>query len=269
MNMFVIDNEVYIRLGFFFGIFIFMSMWETTAPRRALTQSKGTRWFHNLILTTLNSILVRLIFPAAAVGAALVSSEHGWGLFNNVELPEAFAGITAVIVLDLIIYAQHFYFHKIALFWRLHRMHHTDLDVDVTTGARFHPVEIILSMAIKMLAVIILGAPVWSVVAFEVFLNATSMFNHSNVYMNERIDKVLRLLVVTPDMHRVHHSVIIKETDSNFGFNLSWWDRLFRTYTDQPFAGHKGMKLGLANYRDKKWLTLPWMLAVPFAGRER
>ncbi|HJW31567.1 MAG TPA: sterol desaturase family protein, partial [Saprospiraceae bacterium] len=160
---------------------------------------------------------------------------------------------------------QHFLFHKVPFFWRLHRMHHTDLDIDVTTGARFHPIEIILSMGVKSAMVISLGAPAWSVLSFEVLLNATSMFNHSNVLMNRQIDRTLRIFIVTPDMHRVHHSVITKETDSNFGFNLPWWDRLFGTYRDQPASGHDSITIGLANFRERKWLTLPWMLAVPFS----
>jgi sterol desaturase/sphingolipid hydroxylase (fatty acid hydroxylase superfamily) len=179
------------------------------------------------------------------------------------------AGIVGIVILDLTIYTQHVLCHKVTLFWRFHRMHHTDLDIDVTTGARFHPAEIILSMSIKIAMITALGAPAWSVLAFEVLLNATSMFNHSNVSMHPRVDKFLRAFVVTPDMHRVHHSVIIKETDSNFGFNLPWWDRLFGTYQDQPVSGHKAMTIGLANYRDQKWLTLPWMLFVPLSDKHR
>ena len=269
MNMFIIDKEIFIRFGFFFGIFVFMTVWESILPRRSLTESKGTRWMNNLAVTFLNSILVRWILPVTTVGAALVSGQRGWGFFYILEMPQWLAGIIAIIVLDLTIYVQHVFFHKIPIFWRLHRMHHTDLDIDVTTGARFHPIEIILSMGIKMAMVIIIGAPPWSVVAFEVLLNATSMFNHSNVFMNERLDRLLRIFLVTPDMHRVHHSVIIKETDSNFGFNLPWWDRLFGTYRIKPAAGHEAMTVGLANYRDRKWLTLPWMLAVPFYSKYR
>lgn len=168
-----------------------------------------------------------------------------------------------------VIYAQHVAFHKIPVFWRLHRMHHTDLDIDVTTGARFHPVEIILSMIIKIGAVVALGAPAWAVVIFEILLNATSMFNHSNIYLGLGADRWIRRLFVTPDMHRVHHSVLIRETDSNYGFSLSWWDRIFRTYRDQPKAGHQNMKIGLANYRDARWLKLHWMLFVPLARYER
>ena len=269
MNMFIVDSEVFIRLGFFFGVFIFMAFWEVLVPRRALTKPKTTRWFNNLLLTFLNSILVRWIFPVTATGVALLSRERGWGVFNMLETSHWTTGIIAIVVLDLTIYTQHVLFHKFPLFWRLHRMHHTDLDIDVTTGARFHPVEIIISMGIKMAVILSLGAPAWSVLAFEVLLNATSMFNHGNVFMNQRFDGFLRTFLVTPDMHRVHHSVIMSETDSNFGFNLPWWDRLFGTYRDQPASGHKDMSVGLANYRDLKWLTLPWMLFVPLSDKYR
>lgn len=269
MNMFIIDNEVAIRLGLFLGVFSLMGVWEAVAPRRALNAPKGIRWLNNLGITVLNGVLVRLLFPAAAVGIALRADAQGWGLFNSISAPEGVAGVLSVLALDLAIYAQHWLFHRVPLLWRLHRMHHTDLDVDVTTGARFHPLEILLSMMIKMAAVALLGAPAWSVVVFEVLLNATSMFNHSNAAFTTAADRLLRLIVVTPDMHRVHHSVIMAETDSNFGFNLPWWDRIFRTYRDQPSRGHQGITLGLANYRDPKWLTLQWMLAVPFADKER
>ncbi len=269
MNMFILDKEIFLRLGFFVGIFSFMSAWEMISPRRILTKPRSTRWLNNLLITFLNSAMVRWFFPVTAVGLSIVSMERHWGAFNTVDIPKWIAGILAIIAFDLTIYTQHVLFHRIPLFWRLHRMHHTDLDIDVTTGARFHPFEIIFSMGIKMAMVVILGAPPWSVLAFEVLLNGTSMFNHSNILMNLRIDRILRLLVVTPDMHRVHHSVIINETDSNFGFNLPWWDRLFGTYRAQPASGHDGMIIGLSNYRDFKWLTLPWMLAVPFLGRSR
>ena len=269
MNMFIIDNEVFIRLVSFFGIFLFMAVWETVAPRRSLTRSKSTRWINNLMLTFLNSLILRAILPLSALGVALFSMEQNWGILNMLDIPQPAGGIMAMIIFDLTIYTQHLLFHKIPVFWRLHRMHHTDLDIDVTTGARFHPVEIILSMGIKMSVIVALGAPAWSVLAFEVLLNATSMFNHSNISINPRTDRILRTFIVTPDMHRVHHSVIIRETNSNFGFNLPWWDHLFGTYIAQPASGHETMSIGLANYRDPKWLTLPWMLAVPFSGRYR
>lgn len=263
--MFLMDQEIALRLGFFLGIFSVMAIWEILTPRRVLNQSRLVRWSNNLALTFFNALLLRIVFPAAAVGAAILAGQQGWGLFNVIPFPELPAGIVCIIVLDLMIYAQHVLFHKVSLFWRLHRMHHTDLDIDVTTGARFHPVEILASMAIKLGVVLALGAPAWAVVVFEILLNGTSMFNHSNVYIRPSIDRFLRLLVVTPDMHRVHHSVLIKETDSDYGFNFPWWDRLFGTYLDQPSAGHEGMKIGLANYRDPKWLNFKWMILTPFS----
>lgn len=269
MNMFLIDQAFAIRLGCFVGIFMCMAGWEAWAPRRRLTQRKSIRWANNLGLAFLNAILTSLVFSLAAVGAALFAAEKGWGLFNQYSGPAWLKGLISIIVLDLAIYTQHVIFHKVPIFWRLHRMHHTDLDIDVTTGTRFHPVEIILSMLIKMGLVISLGAPAWSVIIFEVLLNGTSVFNHGNLHMRSESDGLLRLMVVTPDMHRVHHSIRIRETDSNFGFNFPWWDRLFGTYRDQPVAGHINMTIGLANYRDPKWLQLPWMLAVPFARHYR
>ena len=269
MNMLLIDNEMFIRVGFFLGIFLSLSAWEAAAPRRELQQRKFTRWANNLGLTFFNSFVLRIVFPAVAVGTAVVAAEKGWGLFNALNLAGWLSGIASIILLDLVIYFQHVAFHKVGLFWRLHRMHHIDLDIDVTTGARFHPVEIILSMALKMGVVAVLGAPAWSVLVFEILLNGTSMFNHSNISMNLTADRWIRRVIVTPDMHRVHHSVLIRETDSNYGFNLSWWDRLFKTYRDQPSAGHVAMKIGLANYRDPKWLNFVWMLIVPVFRVER
>ena len=269
MNMFVIDSEIYLRLSFFMGVFSVMAAREVIAPRRSLHTPRHIRWFSNLTITFFNGIAVRLLLPLTVTGIAVVSSERNWGIFNAIGVPPLVAGTITIIVLDLTIYTQHVIFHKFPFFWRLHRMHHTDLDIDVTTGARFHPLEIILSMGIKSAVVMALGAPQSAVFTFEVLLNATSMFNHSNVFMNERVDSIVRAVLVTPDMHRVHHSVLIKETDSNFGFNLSWWDRLFGTYHAQPERGHKDMSIGLANYRDQKWLTLPWMIIVPFSSKYR
>ena len=269
MNIFVIDNSVLIRLGSFAVVFIVMAIWERIAPRRGLKASKFTRWSNNLSITFLNSLAVKFVFPITAVGVALMAEEEGYGVLNIIGMSSLYGGLIAIMVLDLAIYTQHRLFHVVPVFWRLHRMHHTDLDIDVTTGARFHPVEILLSMVRKMAVIVLIGAPAWSVLAFEVLLNATSMFNHSNVFLNPGIDRVIRLFVVTPDMHRVHHSVIIHETNSNYGFNLPWWDRLFGSYRDQPARGHDAMTIGLANYRDPKYLTLHWMLAVPFLKKER
>ncbi|MDH3328020.1 MAG: sterol desaturase family protein [Desulfobulbaceae bacterium] len=203
------------------------------------------------------------------MGTALYAEEKGWGFSQITPLPAWAEGLAAIILLDLFIYIQHVLFHRLPLLWRFHRMHHTDLDIDVTTGARFHPVEILLSVGIKMGVVVAIGAPAWSVIVFEILLNGTSMFNHSDIFIPLRADGMLRLLVVTPDMHRVHHSVIIRETNSNYGFNFPWWDRVFSTYRAQPRAGHIDMAIGLANYRNPKWLTFQWMLMVPFMRQPR
>jgi len=260
----LLTNATAIRLGSFAGILLVMAFWEVLAPRRKLTRSKTTRWINNLALTIANTLLARLLLPTAAVGVALVATGKGWGVLNRLLLPEWLSVLFAIAGLDLVIYWQHRLFHRLPLLWRLHRMHHSDQDIDVTTGARFHPLEILLSLAIKMGAVLVLGAPAGAVVAFGIILNGTAMFNHANVRLDFRVDRWLRRLVVTPDMHRVHHSVIRRETDSNFGFNFPWWDRLFGSYRAQPDAGHLAMTIGLRNYRDQKWLKIHWMLATPF-----
>lgn len=268
INEFVIVNEKLIRMGFFFGMLILMALWEIFAPRRALTISKAVRWANNLGLVFFNSILLRVFFPAAAVGMAVFASENGWGIFNYYQLPFWITVLVSVVVMDFIIYLQHVMFHAVPALWRLHRMHHADLDFDVTTGARFHPVEIILSMLIKFATIVVLGPSVVVVVIFEVVLNATAMFNHANVRLPLGLDKVLRWIVVTPDMHRVHHSVEDDEANSNFGFNLPWWDRLFGTYRDQPRGGHDGMKIGIRKYREPKQVAwLPGMMMLPFKGK--
>ena len=267
MNNFILEHEPGIRLTFFFGILFLVTAWELLAPRRSLTTSKTSRWFSNLSIVLIDSLAVRLLMPLQAVGVALFVAKHGWGILNNVTLPDWAGIVLGILGLDLVIYLQHAMFHAIPVFWRLHRMHHTDLDFDVTTGIRFHPIEIFLSMGIKMAAVMVLGASAIAVVLFEVLLNATSMFNHGNVRLPGRIDRMLRLLVVTPEMHRVHHSVVIQEHNSNFGFNFPWWDRLLGTYQDQPARGHEGMAIGLSQFREPKRLTLLWLLILPFFGK--
>ncbi len=262
----LLSNEVPIRLGFFFGVFAVMAAWELLAPRRALTQSKAVRWYSNLGIVVLNTVLARIIFPLAPVAVAVVAAERGWGVFNIADIPPGLAIVAAVVILDFAIYLQHVMVHAVPMLWRLHRMHHADLDFDVTTGARFHPVEIVLSVAIKMAVIVLIGAPAVAVLIFEVVLNATAMFNHSNVRLPLGLDRVLRLLVVTPDMHRVHHSELPHETNSNFGFNLPWWDRLFGTYRAQPEQGHEGMTIGIDLFRDPGALHLHRMLAQPFVG---
>ncbi len=265
---FVTRYELAIRLVFFFGIFALMAWWEIKAPRRQLTISRTIRWVNNLGLVFLNSFIIRLLFPAAAVGVAVFAAENSWGLLNYYELTPPIAILVSVVAMDFIIYLQHVLVHAVPTLWRLHRVHHADLDYDVTTGARFHPIEIILSMLIKFATIVVLGAPVVAVVIFEVILNAMAMFNHGNVGLPQWLDRIVRLFVVTPDMHRVHHSVEDNETNSNFGFNLSIWDRLFGTYIAQPRAGHTNMTIGIHKYRQPKWATwLPGMLALPFIGK--
>jgi sterol desaturase/sphingolipid hydroxylase (fatty acid hydroxylase superfamily) len=260
----LLSSEVSIRLGFFFGVFAAMAAWELAAPRRRLTQSKAVRWYSNLGIVVLNTVLARIVFPLAPVAVAIVAAERGWGIFNVIDIPPGLAIVAAVVILDFAIYLQHVMVHAVPMLWRLHRMHHADLDFDVTTGARFHPVEILLSIAIKMAVIVLIGAAPVAVLIFEVVLNATSMFNHSNVALPLGLDRVLRLFVVTPDMHRVHHSELPFETNSNFGFNLPWWDRLFGTYRNQPEKGHDAMTIGIDLFRDPGDLHLPKMLAQPF-----
>ncbi|WP_029131820.1 sterol desaturase family protein [Sedimenticola selenatireducens] len=267
-NDWILGNELPIRLGFFFGIFVVMAAWEVRSPRRTLTVSKAVRWVNNLGLVFLNSLVLRVLFPAAAVGVAVLAQQRGWGLLNLYEIPFVPSVVIAVVTMDFVIYLQHVMVHAIPILWRLHRVHHADLDYDVTTGARFHTFEIILSMLIKFATIMVLGPPVVAVVIFEVLLNATAMFNHANVRLPEGLDRMLRWFVVTPDMHRVHHSVEDDEANSNFGFSLPWWDRLFGTYRDQPRGGHEGMTIGIHKFRDPKQVDqLPGMLALPFIGK--
>jgi len=267
LNTYITNHEIVIRLGFFFGVFIVMALWELLAPRRQLIIPKLLRWSNNLALVFLNSMVLRLLFPAAAVGMAFFASEQGWGIFNYYTIPFPVAVIASIIIMDGIIYLQHVMVHAVPALWRLHRVHHADPDIDVTTGARFHPLEIILSMLIKFAVIVVLGAPVVAVIIFEILLNATAMFNHSNVRLNLTVDKYLRLFVVTPDMHRVHHSVEADETNSNFGFNLPWWDRLFGTYRAQPRAGHDNMIIGIHQFNRASEVTwLHKMLLLPFIG---
>ncbi len=268
INELILQHEVTIRLLSFFGIFAVMALWEWIAPRRTLTVSKAVRWLNNLGIVVFNSFLLRLLFPAAAIGMAAFAQQQGWGILNYYSLNFGVAVALSVITMDFIIYLQHVMVHAVPALWRLHRVHHADLDFDVTTGARFHPIEIILSMLIKFAAIVVLGPPVLAVVIFEVLLNATAMFNHGNVRVPQPIDRVLRWIVVTPDMHRVHHSVEDDETNSNFGFNLPWWDRLFGTYRDQPRGGHEHMSIGIRTFRETKWCSwLPGMLTLPFVGK--
>jgi sterol desaturase/sphingolipid hydroxylase (fatty acid hydroxylase superfamily) len=241
-----------------------MAAWEMLAPRRKQRLGRGTRWPSNIGIIVLDTVLVRLLFPTTAVGLALLAEAQGWGLLHALGLPVWASVLLAIMALDFAIYLQHVLFHAVPALWRLHRMHHADLEFDVTTGARFHPIEILLSMGLKLGVVAALGAPAVAVLIFEVLLNATAMFNHSNVRMPTWVDGVLRWVVVTPDMHRVHHSIVPRETNSNFGFNLPWWDRLFGTYRGQPSAGHQAMTIGIEQFREPREQRLDRMLTQPF-----
>ena len=261
-----IGRETAIRLGCFIGVFGAMAAWEMLAPRRPLTVGKSPRWFSNLALVALNAILVRLVLPLSAFGTAAFAAKHGWGILNLWSAPAWLRFVIAVAALDFAIYLQHVLFHAVPALWRLHMVHHADLDFDVTTGLRFHTIEILISTFLKVGVVVALGSPVWAVLTFEVLLNATSMFNHGNVRLPVWLDRLVRFVVVTPDMHRVHHSTERREANSNFGFNLPWWDRLLGTYRSQPAAGHEGMQIGVAHVRDEQVVErLPAMLALPFA----
>ncbi|MEO3998069.1 sterol desaturase family protein [Mesorhizobium sp. CAU 1732] len=257
-----------VRLVAFLAIFGSMAAFELWSPRLERAEMAGAmktrRWFTNLSMVVVSSILLRIVFPAAAVGAALWAQANGWGLFNRVDVPPIATGIMAFVILDFAVWLEHVASHKIPILWRIHRTHHADTGFDLTTGLRFHPLEIVLSMVWKAGIVVALGAPVAAVLVFEIVLNGMSMFNHSNARLPLGFDRVLRRFVVTPDMHRVHHSTIHRETDSNYGFNLPIWDRLFRTYRDQPEKGHDGMDIGLTQWRDAAPSRLGWALMLPF-----
>jgi sterol desaturase/sphingolipid hydroxylase (fatty acid hydroxylase superfamily) len=264
--------EPYIRAGAAIAVFAAMALWEVLAPRRSLAVGRARRWPGNLGIVVLDTVLVRILIPVAAVGTAAYAAQRGWGLLNIVPWPFWLEFAVGFVALDLAIYAQHVAFHKVPWLWRLHRMHHADLDIDVSTGFRFHPIEIVLSMLIKIAIVVLVGVPAAAVVAFEVALNATSLFNHTNATMPAWLDRIARLIVVTPDMHRVHHSIQRYETDSNYGFNLPWWDWLFGTYRPQPEAGHARMTVGLPVFRDPDELRLDRLITQPFrddAGETR
>lgn len=266
MSELMFTDEFSIRLICFFGVLIALAIWEFAAPRRRLRLPRLLRWPNNLGIAALNSVVVRLIFPTVAVGLATVAQGRGWGLFNIVDVPAWIAFLACILVFDFAIYLQHILFHAVPALWRLHRMHHADLEFDVTTGVRFHPGEILLSMGVKLTLVVAVGPPAFGVLVFEILLNATSMFNHGNVRMPARLDRALRWFIVTPDMHRVHHSVYPTETNSNFGFNLTWWDRLLGTYRAQPRDGHIGMTFGIEQFRTQRDLWLDRMLIQPVRG---
>jgi sterol desaturase/sphingolipid hydroxylase (fatty acid hydroxylase superfamily) len=266
MTDLLMANEPLNRVSFFHGNHFAMAIWEVAAPRRRREIPRLFRWSNNIGVVVIDTILVRLTFPVVAVGLAVTAEAQGWGLFNIFDVPFWLAFLLSVLALDLAIYLQHVMFHAVPALWRLLRMHLADLEFDVSTGLRFHPVEILLSMGIKLAVVAALGPPALAVLVFEVLLNATSMFNHSNIRIPAAIDRVLRLVVVTPDMHRVHHSIVPHETNSNFGFNLPWWDRLLGTYRPQPREGHESMTIGIEQFRTTRDLWLDRMLIQPLRG---
>lgn len=260
-------HEALIRLSSFVLVFAVFAVWEVLKPRRTWLYSKGVRWLNNLGIVLLNTFVIRLVVPFTAVATATIAQQQDLGLFNSVQMPAWLSIIMTVLIMDAALYFQHLAFHHVPFLWRLHRMHHADLDFDVTTGIRFHPFEILLSLIIKIAVVLMLGAPVAAVVIFEVLLSATSLFNHANIHIPARVDKVLRRFLVTPDMHRVHHSIVMRETNSNFGFNLPWWDYLFKTYRAQPGAGHVDMTIGIEHFRTPRDLWLDLLLVQPFRNR--
>nr|WP_217916623.1 sterol desaturase family protein [Vibrio diabolicus] len=263
------QDPSWIRLGFFLGVLLLCALWENKLPRKTLTASRGFRWVNNLSLVAVNSLIVALVMPIAAFQAAIIAQEQQWGLFNLLSLPAWLNIFLTVILLDFVIYAQHVVFHHVKPLWKIHRMHHADLDIDVTTGARFHPIEIIISMGVKIATVFILGVSPIAIVVFEIVLNASAMFNHSNAKLALSADQKLRNVIVTPDMHRVHHSVIAKETNSNFGFFLSVWDRLFGTYRAQPELGHDDVVIGIPEIRNEAEQRLDKLLTQPFRYNRR
>ena len=260
------NGESVVRLAAFFGVFAAMAIWEALAPCRARLVPRRVRWVGNLGLVALNTLLVRLLFPLAAVGFAAIAAERGWGLLNAFDVPFWPAFGVSLLLLDMAIYFQHVMFHAVPLLWRLHRVHHADPEFDVTTGFRFHPIEIALSMGIKFAAIAVVGAPALAVLAFEILLNACAMFNHANVKLPARIDAALRRVIVTPDMHRIHHSMLVVEANSNYGFNLAWWDRLFGTYRAASSLPQERMAIGVEGITgDGRAVSIPAMLSMPFA----
>lgn len=259
-----VSYEPAIRVAAFIGVFVIMGLWEMVSPRRRRQRKRAHRWPHNMALLLVDIAVIRVLVPGAAIAVAVAGEINGWGLLHVISLPASLTVFVAIALLDLAIYFQHVTFHAVPALWRLHRVHHTDLDFDVTTGTRFHPLEILVSTGIKCAAVAAIGAPAAAVLAFEVLLNATSMFNHANARIAESVDRWLRWIVVTPDMHRVHHSMNYNESSSNFGFNAPWWDRLFGTYRAQPAAGHEGMIIGVDAFRDPNDHRLDRLLAQPW-----
>jgi len=263
-----IFSETTIRLSIFLGVLALMIGWEYYKPKRKPRYSRKQRWPANLGIVAIDTVAVRLLVPAGLIGAAFYAEQAGWGLFNNLDVPSWVAVVVSIIGLDIAIYWQHRAFHRVPLLWRLHRVHHADPDFDVTTGLRFHPFEILLSLGIKAGAVVLLGAPVLAVIIFEVILNACSLFNHGNVALPPKAERWVRKILITQELHRIHHSSLKHETNSNYGFSVSWWDHLFNSFTAKPKAGSDNVDIGLTEYREAKLTTRLWgLLKIPFSNR--
>ena len=259
----ILDNQFAVRLGALLLIVLIVAIWEVLRPRRPLSISKPLRWTNNWLISVLNTVSLSLVFPVMAVGVAMIADDRNWGLFNVLDVPELVGIPLFILAFDFAIYWQHRLYHWVPALWRLHRMHHADPDFDVSTGIRFHPASIILSMLIKMSVVFLLGPPALAVLISEVLLNVTSMFNHGNIFIPSRADKFLRRFLVTPDMHRLHHSVIPEETNSNFGFNFPWWDHLFGSYKEQPEGGHVAMEIGVRGFQNARDQVLHRLVVHP------
>ena len=267
-SQWLIDHEPVVRSACFFSILIVMMLWEVLSPKRPRKYSRLLRWSQNIGLVFVNSFLIRLVLPLATIGVAHYAQQNNIGLFHWFEFHPVMLFLLTIVLFDMAIYWQHRLFHVVPWLWALHKVHHVDQDIDVTTGSRFHTIEILLSLLIKFSLVLILGPPVVAIMMFEIILNATAIFNHGNVALPEKLDRLLRLWIVTPDMHRVHHSTILDESNHNFGFNLSCWDRIFNSYQDQPVKGHLGMDIGVKDYTDPRTTQyLPAMLWLPFAKK--
>ena len=257
-------DQGFIRLLVFASVLVIMASAEALWPRKKRVMTRPTRWFNNLSLSVINSIAIKVLGPITAIAVADYALDNGYGLLGMLPLPLWLEILLGFVILDLLIYFQHVLSHRVPMIWRFHKVHHADRDIDVTTGIRFHPIEVLFSMLYKCVFILILGPLPIAVFLFEVFLNGSAMFNHANVRLPLWLDKVLRLIIVTPDMHRVHHSIIRKETNSNYGFFLSIWDRIFKTYIDQPKLGHDDMVIGLDEYQTKSPASLVWSLKTPF-----
>lgn len=261
MEAWILENGIFFRLGIFISLFLLFGLWEVFLPDHSSPFSKTTRWTSNIILVILNNVFIRILFPISAIGIAELAATKQFGVLRMLDLSHELYFLIGFIFLDLIIYIQHVLFHSIPILWKLHQMHHADLELDVTSGTRFHPLEILLSMLIKFSAILFIGATPFTVLVFEVVLNGMAMFNHSNIFIPKSLDGILRYILITPSLHRIHHSVLVSEYNSNFGFNFSFWDRLLGTLKNNSVGI---LTLGLTDFRDTKYFRLDWMLRIPF-----